>query len=269
MSEIRNTDALPLLPPGVYEDLLESQYRSDPGVSQSELKCLARSPAHYRAGLDEEREDTDALILGRIVGQLAIEPDRKPWWTVRPENLDLRTKAGKEWAKENPNPISHEMWTHATRMATALLDHPVAGDIIKNSKREVSVFDNAEVNVGTIRRKARIDLVTDGSVLADIKTTLDAREHQFRKSIRKFGYHIQAWSYRDIWNSRMPDYRKEHFLFIAIEKTPPYGIQIHHMHEDFMAEGGTQYLSLLNQFAKCQQENVWPGYSDAINVITP
>lgn len=261
-------------PPGVYYGMPESEYRADAGVSQSDLKLFQRSPAHYKAGEepDEDAEESDALILGRMVGQIAIEPDRAPWWVVRPDGLKMNTKAGKQWKAELPpglEPVTQAMFSNAGRMATALLDHPVAGEIVRNSAREVSVFDEYQTNYGIIRRKARLDLVTAGTVLADIKTTVDAREDAFRKSVKKFGYDIQAWSYRDIWNARNPENQKPYFFFIAIEKKPPFAIMIHDMDELFLARGENQYRELIEEFARCQQEDKWPGYTENINKLTP
>lgn len=259
-------------PCGVYYNIPDEEYRKDPGVSQSELKRMLRSPAHYLAGVepDEEREESDALIMGRLVGQIAMEPDKKPWWVVRPEGVDLRTKVGKEWAASigDMTPVSQAMYKAAGFMATALLDHSVAGEIIRNSKREVTVYDEISTEFGMVRRKARIDLVGTGNVLADIKTTLDARDDAFRKSVKKYGYDIQAWSYMDQWNAQCDaDQKKEHFLLIAIEKAAPFAVRVHHMTPGFMARGAEQYLGLIHTFARCRSENRWPGYPEDINEL--
>lgn len=271
MSEAQKT--VTLLPPGVYYNLDEREYRADPGISQSELKPIMRSAAHFRAGVEsEEREDTDALILGRMVGQIAMEPDKPAWWVVRPEGVDLRTKAGKEWAASigDAVPVSQAMFRTAGLMATALLDHKRAGEIIRSSKREVTVYDEYETLHGVIRRKGRIDLVSNGNVLADIKTTIDARDYAFRKSVTKYGYDIQAFSYQDMWNARCDEgQEKQHYLLIAIEKAPPFEIVVHHMSPEFMAQGAERYLAAINQFAQCKLENKWPGYPDEINELKP
>ena len=263
-----------IIPPGIYYNMEDSEYRSDPGISQSELKPIMRSAAHFKAGVDDEegREDTDALILGRMVGQIAMEPNKKPWWAVRPDGVDLRTKAGKEWLATigQSVPVSQDTFRKACIMATTLLDHPIAGQIISTAQREVTVIDECSVAGEKIRRKCRIDLVGSGNVLADIKTTLDAREKPFRKSVVKYGYHIQAYSYLELWNSRCePSQRKDHFLFIAIEKAPPYAIIVHHITPEFVAIGAELYLSAINLYAKCKSENKWPGYSEAIQELEP
>src|SRR4051812_21882352 len=87
--------------PGLYFDLAEHVYRAAPGVSQSSLKAIARSPAHYKAGVeDDDNEDTAARLMGRLVGTLVLEPKREPWWCVKPEGIKLNETEGKDWARE-------------------------------------------------------------------------------------------------------------------------------------------------------------------------
>jgi hypothetical protein len=76
----------PAYKPGIYFDLAEHLYRSAPGISQSSLKPILRSPAHFKAGIEEEDEkETEAILIGRMAGQLLMEPNREPWWTIQPD----------------------------------------------------------------------------------------------------------------------------------------------------------------------------------------
>jgi exodeoxyribonuclease VIII len=265
--------ATSIRPAGVYYDLPDGEYRADYGIAQSDLKRLGRSPKFYRAGVedDEEREESDALTLGKIVGQIAMEPEKPAWWIVRPEGLDARTKDGKAWLASVPagvEPISASLWSKATHIATALLDHPIAGDIVRNSRREVSVFDDYHTERGIIRRKGRLDLVTSGNCLADIKTTVDARPDVFLRSIWKFGYDIQAHSYRDIWNAQNPGDIKDNFLLIAIEKAPPFDLMVHQLDWSILEEGRIKYERLITTYAECVKTNTWPGYPVEINRLS-
>ena len=72
-----------------------TDYNQMKALNYSGAKQILVSPAHYQAWLDEVREETPALKLGRLVHLASLEPevfDR----TVRlmPE-CDRRTKEGK------------------------------------------------------------------------------------------------------------------------------------------------------------------------------
>ena len=76
----------------VLYDLPAERYHRAPGVSNSMLKHLARSPAHLQEYLQHPTEQTRDMLMGSVVHQLLLEPD-KPWdWAVRPPGLDGRSK---------------------------------------------------------------------------------------------------------------------------------------------------------------------------------
>ena len=55
-------------------------YHAAPGVSQSILPAMAPPPAHLRAYLDEEFEQTTAMSLGTLAHTLILEPDTLHGW---------------------------------------------------------------------------------------------------------------------------------------------------------------------------------------------
>jgi exodeoxyribonuclease VIII len=81
-----------------------ADYHAHPAISKSHLDLIARSPLHYWARfLDPKRvipEPTPAMRIGSAVHTHVLELDK--WdteYTVAPDGLDRRTKAGKEaWA---------------------------------------------------------------------------------------------------------------------------------------------------------------------------
>lgn len=281
--------------PGIYYSMPEAEYRAAPGISQSSLKPIARSPAHFRAGVDDEdgREDTRALLLGRIVSTLVLEPDRQPWWAIKPDTIKLNETEGKDWAKEFlawdeskdgkfPRSakeafekkcvqlVPFDDFETACRMATVLADSkkPEVRNMLDGAKREVSVFADAETAFGNVLCKCRPDIVCGGNVLSDLKTCLDARPDAFLKSVRKYGYHIQAASYCKHWNAvcGVGD-EKEVFLFLAVEKSAPYAHTVHRLSGAFMEQGRQEYEDMLEVFARCQASHDWPDYPEGISEL--
>ena len=77
-------------------ELPNKEYRAKDGVSSTDLKRIAKSPAHFRYWKDNPQEDTPALLFGRAVHKYALEKDDFfSEFAVAP-NVDRRTKAGKE-----------------------------------------------------------------------------------------------------------------------------------------------------------------------------
>lgn len=258
---------------GVYYDLPEHVYRADPAICQTDLKVLGRSPAHLmsRMNYDEEREDSDSMLMGKIAGTLALEPDRKPWWTVIPDGLKLNTKEGIAFKKEHAGEelVSYSLFRRACGMATSVMDHPIASEILRGAEREVSVFSDIETDHGVVRRKARLDIVTSGNVITDLKSTRDARPDGFGHSVAQYGYAVQAAWYVDIWNSVNPKDIKEVYLLIAVENIAPHCVWVHQLSGDYIANGRQEYRRLLERYAECLSKNEWPGYPVEINKLQP
>ena len=73
------------------------EYRKAKGVSSTDLKKMARSPAHFRYWKDNGDEmDTPSLLFGRSVHKYALEKDDFFTEFAVAPNVDRRTKAGKE-----------------------------------------------------------------------------------------------------------------------------------------------------------------------------
>ena len=68
------------------------------GVSSSDLKKMAKSPAHFRYWKDNPKEDTPSLLFGRAVHKYILEKDDfYKEFAVAPD-INRRTKDGKaQW----------------------------------------------------------------------------------------------------------------------------------------------------------------------------
>jgi len=266
-----NVDAT--IVPGVYYDMPNSLYRAAPGVSQSELKRIQRSPAHFKAGVDadEDKEDTSAMLIGRVAGALALEPEQEPFWIVKPEGLNLSTKEGRAWKAQkdlDKDVLSHEEFRTASCCATAVLDHAESREFLEGAKREVSIFTTLQTEHGPVLAKGRPDIMPmESNCVLDIKTCLDCRPENFLKSITKLRYDIQLASYMHIWNQEQPHSHREIGLLIAVEKIPPYAVMVHRLSAEFLQYGLNDYLDMLNLYAKCAKEQNWPGYPGGIFTI--
>ena len=94
-----------------------------------------------------------------------------------------------------------------------------------------------------------------------MKTTEDASPKGFQSSISKFRYHVQSnWYLRGVEGSKQ-------FVFIAVEKKPPHMIGVYKASIEMCAAGGRAADKNLHLLSQCRKENLWPGYSEAIEEI--
>ena len=110
-----------------------TDYYQIDAISASGLKAMKKSPAHYRAMVDEPYETTPGQILGSATHCAILEPELfDTRYTVMPDGLDLRSKAGKEAyaliqaaGKER---LSQVQMDDIRAMQTSALAHPVTRD---------------------------------------------------------------------------------------------------------------------------------------------
>lgn len=72
--------------------------------------------------------------------------------------------------------------------------------------------------------------------------------------------------YLDGLNTLAPHDRK--FVFVAVEKEPPYAVAVYELEEDALQLGRDDYQKHLAQYAECVKTNRWPGYGDGMDYVS-
>lgn len=261
--------------PGIHTHLDSAQYHAAPGISNSGLSIIAsKTPAHYKASIDEPREETPALIEGQRLHLAILEPDEfAKRFAVAPK-FDLRKNADKEakaaWESEHPGIIGipEDDWSRYQRIRDAVHANSLCRFLLNNGHAERSIF--AQDPVTGVRVKCRPDYdnsTAHGRFLVDAKSTEDASPDAFRKSAFNYGYHRQAAFYMDVATWAGGDPAPNGFVFIAFEKKPPFGIIVYEPDAEFMDYGRKQYREALNLYAECLESDTWPCYPDVVHPL--
>jgi len=153
-------------------------------------------------------------------------------------------------------------------MKQAILTHPKAAECLQACiMRETSMFwTDVKTGLGC---KARCDAMSiEHSVICDIKTCQDASDGAFMRDIINYKYHWQAAMYAD--GAATIAKKPFLFVFIAVEKDPPYGVGVYLISEAFLEAGRKGYKDALNEVLACMTTNVWPCYAEgAVEIQAP
>jgi hypothetical protein len=255
-------------------DMPAREYHALSRLSQTAIKRLLQSPAHYREWLRAPMEPSAAMQFGSVVHSLLLdEPDeRKAAFIVIPDEApDRRSTAGKAWWTEFNEraagriAIKNEDYARALNCAAAVAQHPRARAIIDSCMPEVSMlWTDGETGVDC---KARADLVApDRSFLVDIKTTPDASRGAFQKSIWNFRYDLQAAFYMQAL-AATEGIVPHSFVIIAVETEPPHGAALYRIDNRATFAAEADIARALALFADCSASGEWPGYSTEIMPI--
>jgi len=253
--------------PGIH-DISAERYHAAEGVSCGMLNILAAStPMHLRCWLAGEREEqTDALRFGVLAHYAILEGEKfKDLFHVRPEGVKGTTKEGRQWAEDHADKptVTWEESRDILGMVEAVRSHPFARRVLADSEPERSIF--VIDDLGTLR-KSRLDALSKGNVLPDIKTCQSAGNDWFERTILRHRYHVRAAYYLD--NCRLLGMDKEHYMFIAVEKTPPYAVRCLKLDGDCVTWGRKLYQADLQTWRQCLANDIWPGYEDGYAEIT-
>lgn len=253
---------------GLFECLPNEIYHHPecPGLSKSQLCTIARSYSH----LSKENSSTPALLLGSLFHDLVLMGDEFCEQTYAVERKFGRTKAELEAKAEwygslgNTQPVSQDIYDTARTMRDAVLGHSLASSILEGTLNEQSFFwdDPTTGELCKCRPDARRDA---DNLLIDLKSTTDASFVSFRKSMANYTYDIQAAFYLD-GVSEVLQRKHENFVFIAVEKAPPFGVAVYHINEAAIEVGRELYKKLLKK-AKEDREKNQLGYPQLIQTI--
>jgi hypothetical protein len=260
---------------GWFGGIRDADYHADRcRVSSSTLKMLVRrSSAHAKAELDEPKPRTPALLLGQGAHARVLEPETfAERYAIEPRKWDRRRKADKEEAAAfeaehaGKTILSRADGDRVERIAQAVEAHPTARHAVRGGQAEISGFGQDQETGVHFRIRADYLREADG-IMTDVKTAADAGPDAFRKAIYAHAYHLQAAMYahgfRVITGEPLRD-----FLFVTVEKAPPFAVAVYRLDEDALAVGRRLHRQALRTWADCLARDHWPAYSARVESIS-
>lgn len=210
-------------------------YFDIPAISASGITSFLRSPLHYwkESPFNPNRvssPDTPAKLIGRAAHSLILTPELFPAEFAVSPVCDRRTTEGKaryaafERTAIGKTIITQDIYITVMKMNTAAMKHPNVAHLLSEGIAEESI---------TWRRskdgplcKGKIDHNRKG-IIVDYKTTEDASEEAFRRSVAKWGYHRQMGWYIDGETRREGGTKPINAILIAQEKEMPEAIALY------------------------------------------
>ncbi len=247
-------------------------YQKSEGISNTMLGWLEPplTPAHFKARwITKEivEEETPSLRMGQLTHRCILEPDTMEGaFYVKPEGMKFTTKDGIAWRDSHADRtiLTADEANDVTRMRDSVWRHPIARRVIEKSQKERNLFakDSTE-----ILRKCRCDLLpSSGNALADLKTCGSAHPDEFAKNIADYGYHRQAAFYLAITKLLGMEFTR--WLFICVEKTPPYAVAVHALDPTALDYGAMLVNRDLQVYRNCLESGEWPAFGNEVGFVS-
>ena len=235
-------------------DMPAEKYHAVDALSKSLMSKILKSPAHYKAALEEHQEPSKSMQLGTAIHTAVLEPHLySQVVAVIPPDIDGRTKEGKAWKEAHKSRIhlTHAEDIDVQGVANSVRRHPFWDIMHLAHKIEASIF--AEDEETGIALKARPDVWISDNLLVDVKTTDDASPEAFSRTVTAFGYHIQAAHYLIMTGA-------ENFIFVAVERKAPYAVGIYRLDAEWIQAGENLRRKAITLLHECLALDSWPAY---------
>jgi exodeoxyribonuclease VIII len=242
-------------------------YNNLVALNYSGAKILLRSPGHYKAWLTEEKKDTPAFQVGRLVHLAALQPELLAERVAVAPIVDRRTKDGKAsyeafqaGLKEGQECVSADVYDDVIRISKAA--HEALVDLgLTDWQTEMGCVSG----LGNITLKGRPDLIAKDAngdlVVVDLKTTQDASPAAFAKDVANFKYHLQAAFYMRLTGAKK-------FVILAQEKELPCANRVYTLDEAALAEGNRLMEEAIALYSQCVAFDSWPTYTKDITTLS-
>lgn len=223
-------------------------------VRYSNLRALAKSPAHYRALLETPRTDTPAMRLGRLVHTLVLGGAAPVVYEGE--------RRGKAWAEFRDAAgcaeiVTAEEMRKAREVAASVLDDANAAPLLRGvdvvaEERLLWTMDGTPC--------AGTPDAVGAKHIADLKTTADADPRAFMRHAERMHYHAQLAWYRNAVDLSV-EVRPLDCYLVAVETEPPYAVTTIHLSDAVIEKGDALWRGWWERLLSCTGSGIWPGYA--------
>jgi hypothetical protein len=272
-------------------DYNEDVYHNRPELSKSQLDQFLVSPLNYwYNNLSENStgfEETKSMRIGSMVHKMVLEgseafdkayasppkdgvkkPTAAQLSAKKPSEKTLeQIKLWEEYEKSTEGKLSPRPDELATAMkcASAVSSHKLASDIISSIEApEVTIVYDA---FGQPMR-SRLDGITKGGAVVDLKTTQDASPQEFKRSFYKYNYGLQKYVYSLAYYKAYNQWPKE-FYFVVEETKPPFHTAVYTIPDSSDEYWKKVFEDSIRKFIWCRTNDTWPGINEDMISVLP
>lgn len=278
----------------IYDERPEDYYRRELDVvSNTGLVIVeTRSLLHYKYWVEhpEYDRDTAAKRFGKAYHCAILEPDQfHKRYTVLDEDAPNRPSLRqRNAAKPSPATVKAiaywdtlmasgklvmpaEDYDTALRMAEVFRADPIAGQLLRGSRREVTLRWTEDIvlpdgSTYPLKHKARVDIdIEDIAWAADPKTTMNAHPESFARDVFTMRMHMQHAQYCAGYAACGRPLKD--FVFLPQEKTPPYVVQPYRIDAAAEERGFVLRERAQKKVAGALATGRWTGYRDGISEL--
>lgn len=247
-------------------------------VSKSQLARMAVCPKYFKWCEDNPPEQSEEMVVGSAFHKLVLEPqDFGAEFVVMPE-IDRRTKSGKEsymvflQQAQGRQIITQEQYKTICGMRDSVLTTVEKVPALLKGVHEKSMYGIDKLTGECIKtRPDCYKIMGKGKeknlTIVDFKSCRSAQENDFLNDVLKFHYDLQAYMYTKNASDLLDiPFENISFLFVAVEKKPPYLARDFETDEFVLRYGEMRYREYIGMYHRAKTTNNWWGLNGEYNV---
>ena len=243
-------------------------------ISKSRLANMSVCPAYFKWCEDNPQEPSEDMVIGSAFHKIVLEPETfYDEFAVMP-NVDRRTTQGKmKYAEfiieaDGKTVITQEQYDTICSMRDSIMSNPYARKLINGNIEQSMYFTD---DLTKVECKCRPDVwrkVADRVVITDLKSAKSVMPNDFMRDCVKYHYDLQTAMYRD-GVSKVLNIPKDNidFVFIAVEKKPPYLLNIMQADTYVIQKGEADFREFIGTYAECKADGVFYGLNGKNGII--
>lgn len=234
---------------GIYYDISNEDYHSDPAIGSTSIKSISDSPANLYFNPFKGNKSSQ---IGSAIHSALLEPDKfDKEFLLLP---DIKSRASKEFKsitdfKPENILIGDEVEKVKMMINSARMNDDFMKYLGSDGYSEVSMF--ATCPRTGLNLKCRFDrLSNEYSYPLDLKSCRDATYRGFSAAFGTYKYHIQAAFYSYVYTLVTGDVFNN-FCFFALENSAPYKNCMYYIGEESMEIGVKEMNRSLDVIKAC------------------
>ena len=261
-----------------------SEYHGDlTAISKSRLAKISVCPQYFKWCEENPQEQTDEMIVGSAFHKLVLEPDDFDSEFAIMPNINRRTNAGKQEYEEflqsanGKQLITQEQYETICGMRDSIMANKYAVQLLKGIHEQsmYGVDDLTGERIKTRPDSYRIIEAQndDGEIvktclITDLKSCRSAIYDDFCRDVTKFSYDLQCYMYT-MNASKVLNIPQENinFIFIAVQKTKPYLINILQADEYVLQRGEALFRKYIGEYHEAKTTDNWWGLNGQQGII--
>lgn len=262
-----------------------AKYHGDlSAISKSRLAKMSVCPAYFKWCEENPQDQSEEMVVGSAFHKLVLEPKSFDKEFVVMPPIDKRTKAGKEayevflQSANGRQVITQEQYDTICGMRDSVMSNPYAVQLLKG-KHEKSMYGVDELTGERIKTRPdcyrEINIPNESGEIAekrvlitDLKSCRSAMYDDFCRDVVKFSYDLQSFMYTDNASKTLiVPIENVSFVFIAVEKKPPYLINILQADEFVLQRGEQLFRKYIGEYHEAKTTNNWWGLNGQQGII--